>query len=186
MVKLVSDIYKNNKDYNKTLEIIKIFNVDKDDLMDEWKKILKYVEKLYISYDKKNKEIKDYNPDIRIKNGIDNSYNYLIDIYKQIYKDYNIDIDIMLLLIIPSVSIKMKNGFEIIDFKIGSHFNNMILKLAKDEEFINEKCSICLEHFNKFIIISNCCCNKTCLRCFNLINGKCAICKKENPIMIII
>ena len=184
MVKLISDIYKKNNDYNKTLEIIKNLNEDKDDLMDEWKNILRYIEKLYISYDKKIKEIKDYNGHLRIINGVDNSYNNLIDIYKNIYKDYTINIELMLLLIIPSISIRMRNGIEIIDFKIGSHFNNRILNLIDDEDFINEKCSICLEKINKFIIISNCCCNKTCLRCFNLINGKCAICKKENPIII--
>ena len=185
MVKLVSDIYKKHKDYNRTLEFIKFLNEDKDDLINEWKNILKYIEKLYISYDNKNKEIKNYKKDIIIKNGIDNSNEYLIDIYIQIYKDYNIDIDLMLLLIIPSITIKMNNGIDIIDFKIGSHFNNRILNLVNEEDFLNEKCSICLENFNKIIIISNCCCNKTCLRCFNLINGKCAICKEENPIIII-
>ena len=90
----------------------------------------------------------------------------------------------MLLIIIPSISIKMKNGIELIDFNIGSRFNNKILNIVSDEEFINDNCSICLEKINKHIIISNCCCIKTCLRCFNLINGKCAICKKENPIII--
>jgi hypothetical protein len=189
MVKLVSDIYKKHKDYNKTLEFIKFLNEDKDDLINEWKKIIKYIEKLYISYDNKNKEIKNYKKDIIIKNGIDNSNEYLIDIYIQIYKDYKIDIELMLLLIIPSISIIMKNkngkDIQIIDFKIGSHFNNRILNLVNEEDFLNEKCSICLENFNKIIIISNCCCNKTCIRCFNLINGKCAICKKENPIIII-
>ena len=78
MVKLISDIYKKNNDYNKTLEIIKNLNEDKDDLMDEWKNILRYIEKLYISYDKKIKEIKDYNGHLRIINGVDNSYNNLI------------------------------------------------------------------------------------------------------------
>ena len=142
MVKLVNDIYKKHKDYNRTLEFIKFLNEDKDDLIDEWKNILKYIEKLYISYDNKNKEIKNYKKDIIIKNGIDNSNNYLIDIYIQIYKDYTIDIELMLLLIIPSISIKMKNGIEIIDFKIGSHFNNRILNLANEEDFLNEKCYI--------------------------------------------
>jgi len=183
MVKLISDIYKHNKDYNKTLEFIKFLNEDKEELIEEWKNIIKYIEKLYISYERKTKEIKG---DIKIKNDIDNSYIYLINIYKQIYKDYNIDIDLMLLIIIPSISIIMKNGIEIIDFKIGSHFNNRILNIVNDEDFLNDKCSICLETFNKLIIISNCCCNKTCLRCFNLINGKCAICKKEEPIIIMI
>lgn len=184
MVKLISDIYKKNNDYNRTLEFIKFLNEDKDELIDEWKNILKYIEKLYISYDNKNKEIRNYKIDIIIKNGVDNSYNYLLDIYKKIYKDYTIDIELMLLLIIPSISIKMKNGIELIDFNIGSRFNNKILNIVSDEEFINDNCSICLDKFNKLIIISNCCCNKTCLRCFNLINGKCAICKKENPIII--
>lgn len=185
MVKLISDIYKNNKDYKKSLEIIKRYNIDNHDLIDEWKNILRYVEKLYISYEKKNNKILHYMDDIIIHNGVDNSYNYLIDIYKQIYKDYTIDIELMLLLIIPSISIKMKNGIELIDFNIGSRFNNKILNIVSDEEFINDNCSICLDKFNKLIIISNCCCNKTCLRCFNLINGKCAICKKENSIIII-
>ena len=184
MVKLISDIYKKNNDYNKTLEFVKFLNEDKDELIDEWKNILKYIEKLYISYDNKNKEIRNYKIDIIIKNGVDNSYNYLLDIYKKIYKDYTIDIELMLLLIIPSISIKMKNGIELIDFNIGSRFNNKILNIVSDEEFINDNCSICLDKFNKLIIISNCCCNKTCLRCFNLINGKCAICKKENSIII--
>jgi hypothetical protein len=185
MVKLISDIYKDNKDYHKTLEIIKKFNIDNYDLIDEWKNILRYIEKLYISYEKKNNKIQDYMDDIIIKNGVDNSYDYLIDIYKKIYKDYTIDIELMLLLIIPSISIKINNRIEIIDFNIGSRLNNRILNIVSNTEFINEKCSICLDNFNKFIIISNCCCNKTCLRCFNLINGKCAICKKENPIIII-
>jgi hypothetical protein len=189
MVKLISDIYKKNKDYNKTLEFVKFMNVD-EELMDEWKKIIKYIEKLYISYDNKNKEFNKYNGKLRIKNGIDNSYNYLINIYNIIYKDYNVDIELMLLLIIPSISIIMKNKngkeIEIIDFKIGSEFNNRILNLVNTEDFLDEKCAICLEKINKYIIISNCCCIKTCLRCFNLINGKCAICKKENPIIIMI
>lgn len=182
MVKLISDIYKKNMDSKKTLEFVKSMNID-DELLNEWKKIIKYIEKLYISYERKTKEIKG---NIKIKNGVDISYNHLINIYNVIYKDYNIDIELMLLLIIPSISIIMKNGIEIIDFKIGSQFNNRILNIINDDDFLNDKCCICLETFNKYIIISNCCCNKTCLRCFNLINGKCAICKEENPIIIII
>jgi len=178
MVKLINDLYKDNeKDYRKSLELIKIYNNEKDDLLNEMITILKYVQKLYISYDKKIDEIKE---DLIIKTGINISHNHLIDIYKEVYRDNRIDIEIMLLIIIPSITIKLKNGIEIIDMNIGSYFNNTILKTIEEDE----GCSICYENFKKTYIISNCCCYKTCLRCFNLLNGKCAICKEENPIII--
>jgi hypothetical protein len=178
MVKLINDLYKDNdRDYRKSLELIKIYNNEKDDLLNEMITILKYVQKLYISYDKKIDEIKE---DLIIKTGINISHNHLIDIYKEVYRDNRIDIEIMLLIIIPSITIKLKNGIEIIDMNIGSYFNNTILKIVEEDE----GCSICYENFKKTYIISNCCCYKTCLRCFNLLNGKCAICKEENPIII--
>jgi hypothetical protein len=184
MVKVVSDIYKKHKDYNRTLEFIKFLNEDKDDLINEWKNILKYIEKLYISYDNKNREIKNYKKDIIIKNGIDNSNEYLIDIYIQIYKDYNIDIDLMLLLIIPSISIKMNNGIDIIDFNIGSHFNNRILNLVNEEDFLNEKCSICLENIYKnpnIIYIKSCkhVFHRDCLFKWYKVKLQCPCCRKQ-------
>jgi len=178
MVKLINDLYKDNdKDYKKSLELIKNYNNEKDDLLNEMITILKYVQKLYISYDKKIHEI---NEDLIIKTGINISHNHLIDIYKEVYRDNRIDIEIMLLIIIPSITIKLNNEIEIIDMNIGSYFNNTILKIVEEDE----GCSICYENFKKTYIISNCCCYKTCLRCFNLLNGKCAICKEENPIII--
>ena len=181
MVKLVNDIYKENKDYEKTLKIIKKYD---NELMKEWIIILKYIQKLYISYDKKIKNIKDYTDYIIIKTGIEYSYKKLIDIYIYVYKDYNIDIEIMLSIIIPSIIITTKNGFEIIDSKIGSELNNNILKMIINDNIKNDSCSICFENLKKIFIISNCCCYKTCLRCFELLSGNCAICKNINPIII--
>jgi hypothetical protein len=176
MVKYINEIYKkNNKDYKKTIE--NIYKLDKDNLRDELKNILKYIEKLYISYDKKSKINEN------IKYGIDISYNYLINIYKKIYKNNNIDIDLLLLIIIPSIIINTKSGYEIIDINIGSKFNNKIIEIVEDKEYINEGCSICFEK-NKTYIISNCCCYKTCIKCFNLLYERCAICKGENVIII--
>ena len=183
MVKLVSDIYKMKKgDYKKTLNKIGNLNKGNDNLFEEWKNILGYVEKLYLKYDKK---VNNIDENYIIKYGIDQSYNKLIEIYKQIYKDYNIDIEIMLLIIIPSISIRMRNGIEIIDFNIGSKLNKGILKLINEDNFKDDGCPICFDKLDKLIIISNCCCYKSCLRCFHLIFGKCAICKEQNPVIII-
>lgn len=186
MVKLIGDIYKENKEYETTLEIIKLYNLDKDDLIDEWKNILRYIQKLYKSYDKKIKEIIESNADIKIKTGIDNYSNYLIYIYNKIYKDNVIDIDLMLLMIIPSISIEMNNGIELIDFNIGTSFNNRILNIANDDNIRKECCPICCNNFKYYLIISNCCCFKTCLRCYELMNRKCAICKGEKTVIMII
>jgi hypothetical protein len=183
MLKLVSDIYKNNKnDYEKTLEIIKKYNKDDKYLIKELINILNYIKKLYITYEKR---IKNIDEDLIIINGIDNSYKKLIEIYKKIYKDNNIDIELMILIIIPSISIKMKSGYEIIDFNIGSCINKSILKILNENDLEREVCPICFEKCDKISIMSNCCCYKTCLRCFELLSSKCAICKEEKPVIII-
>jgi hypothetical protein len=182
MVKIVNDIYKKyKKDYTKTLEIIKKYNKNDNDIINELIDILKYVKKLYISYEKR---IKDIDGKYKIKYGVDRSYNNLIEIYKDLIKGNEIEIELMIMIIIPSITIKMNNGYEIIDYNIGSTLNKKILKMINEEEFQNEGCPICFEKFNKLFTISNCCCYKCCIRCFNLIAGKCAICKEENPIII--
>jgi len=185
MVKLVSDIYKmNNRDYRKSVEYIIYHNLDKDGLMDTWMKIIGYIKDLFISFDKKIDDIREFEGDMMIKTGIDNSHNRLIDIYKHIYNGDDINIDLILLIIFPSLTIKLTNGIEIIDFNISSKFNNRILKIVSEDDFRNECCSICLEKCKKTIILSNCCCAKTCVKCFQLNSGKCAICKDEKPIII--
>jgi hypothetical protein len=186
MVKLIDDFYKlNNRDYRKTLEdIIMLKNIVENDLIDKIVKILSYIEKLYISFDKKIDDIREFEGDMMIKTGIDNSYNHLLNIYKHIYKNDKIDIDIMLLIIIPSITIKMTNNIEIIDFTSSSKFNNRILNIVCQDNFRNDCCSICLEKCKKMVIMSNCCCNKTCVKCFQLNYGKCAICKDINPVII--
>jgi hypothetical protein len=177
MIKIVNDIHKETNDYDKTLKIIKKYNKDDEKMINEFTKILDYIIKLYKLYENKVKTIKG---DMIIKRGIDNSIDELIEIYKKIYNDYNIDIDILLLIIIPSILIRTKNGIEIIDFKIKTPINDVIINLVIKDDI----CSICFEEFNNSFIISNCCCNMVCFRCFNLLNGKCAICKEQNPILI--
>jgi hypothetical protein len=177
MIKIVNDIYKETNDYDNTLKIIRKYNKDDENMIREFTKILDYIIKLYGLYENKIKSIKG---DIIIKRGIDNSFEELIEIYKKIYNDFNINIEILLLIIIPSISIKTKNGIEIIDFKIREPINDVIINLDIKEDV----CSICFEPFSNSFIISNCCCNMNCFRCFHLLDGKCAICKKQNPILI--
>jgi len=178
----VSDIYiDNNRNYRQTLEDIMYISEDNDDTM---VKMLDYIEKVFVSTDKKIKDIKEFEGDMMIRTGIDRKMTkILMNIFKQTFDD-EIDFDVMLLIILPSLSIKLTNGIELYDFNVNTPLNKRVLKMVCDDEFKNDGCSICLEKCKKMFVMSNCCCNKTCLKCFHLNSGKCAICKNEKPIII--
>lgn len=185
---IINDIYKlNNKNLDLTLkDIMELHskNMNEFDFKETWLKMFKYITSLYLYFDKKIKDIKEFEKDLMIKIGIDNnSHINLINIYKNIYHDDIIDLDVLLLIIIPSLTIKFSNRIEIIDFNINTTFNKRILKIL-DKDINNEDCPICFEKIKKNMIISNCCCFKSCIRCFQLNNYKCPICKDEKPIII--
>lgn len=184
MVMIISELYiENNKNFRKTLEDIILINYNEND-DDTWIKMLNYVEKVFLSIDKKIKDIKEFEGDMMIKTGIDkNMMKIMMNIFKQTFKD-EIDFDTLLLIIIPSLSIKLTNGIELFDFNVNTPLNKRILKMISDEDFNKDCCSICLEKSKKMFVISNCCCNKTCFKCFHLNSGKCAICKNIKPIII--
>jgi len=188
LIIIVSDIYKlNEKNMEKTYKELMRMNENKNLLKEELINLLKFINKLDKLYYKKLQNLNEYIGDIYIKTAIDNDecLNNIINIYKNTFIDNYIDFDLLLFIIIPTIIIKINNYFEIIDFNAEYGINTKNLKFIKNLDINNECCSICLEKFNKDnIIMTKCCCNLNCIKCFNLNSQKCAICKGDNLLIL--
>ncbi len=184
---IVNDVYKlNERDYIRTFEELKILN--KKVHIEEYLNLLTFVKNVNNLMDKKIDYLMDLDKNLRIKSPFDN-YEYLdkaIRKFRKVLNGVMIDFELLMIIIIPSLIIQIDDKFEIFDFNGDLGIDNRILKIIKEIDLKEDICSICLEKFDGFeeMIMSCCCCDKMCNRCYNLNNNRCAICKGDKTIII--
>lgn len=186
---IVNDVYKlNERDYNRTFNELMDMNKDKMINNEEFIYLLKFVKNVNILMDKKISNLRDLDNELIIKSPFYND-EYLNKTFKKFRKVFNgimIDFDVLMVVIIPSLIIKINDNIEIFDFNGDLGVDDRNLKIIKNIDLKEDICSICLEKFDDIeeIIMSCCCRDKTCNRCYNLNNNRCAICRGDKSIII--
>jgi len=189
MMYIVNELYHlNEKDYDRTMRELKRMNENKKVHMEEFIYLLKYVRNIHRLNEKKMVKIKEINEELVIKNPIENEMylNKSIKIFSKNFNGVRLDFDLLMVVVIPSLIININDKIDIYDFNGDLGINKRILNIVKDINLNEDVCSICLEKFDisNDIIMSCCCCDKTCKRCYNLNNTCCAICKGDKSIII--